>query len=317
MFPYISQGRAGLLASLLLFFLLLGCQPPEKGEEIRLQDGVPDRELPRNSSSTPPEDLFFFGFDPRADFHEDARQYLPLLAYLERTTGYQFKLRFTPKESHIADELGSGRMDFAAIGAGTYLRAHEKYGVIPLVRGLNALNRPEYQSVIVTRPDSPIRTVADLRGKSFAFGDITSTQGHLIPRIALARHDILLNDLTPYTFTGSHHNCANVVVSGSFAAGGMQDTMGRALAAQGLLRIIHTSDFYPSSGIAANRGVDPGVREAVREALIKFQPRGRDAEGLYHWDRTEMPNGFVAARNEDYAELRRWAITFNLLDNHK
>ena len=125
----------------------------------------------------------------------------------------------------------------------------------PLVRGLNSVNQDRYQSVIVVRPDSPIRQIEDLRDKRFAFGDVTSSQGHIIPRIVLAEHGLGLKDLAAYEYMGSHWNCAKAVISGHSDACGMQDTLGIHLEESNQVRIIHRSEFYPSSGIAANKDV--------------------------------------------------------------
>ena len=133
------------------------------------------------------------------------------------------------------------------------------------------------------------------------------SQGYLIPGIILLKHGITLRDLGSYRFTGSHRNCAKAVISHRFDACGMQDTMGKKLAKEGLLRIIYTSKPYPSSGIAANRDVPSVVLSRVKQALLDFQPKGRDAAGLYNWDKTEMPRGFIEAHDGDYAELRKWA----------
>ena len=282
-------------------------------ESIDLKERVDDAELARMAPKND-GDVFRFGFELRASPLEDARQYLPFLKYAEKETGLRFKLRFTPAYSSIVDDLGKDVIQFAAVGSVSYIAAHEKYGVIPIARGLNTEGRAEYRSVIVVAPDSPIQKVEDLRGKSFAFGDTASTQGHLIPRIILTEHGISLDDLGGYEYTGSHSNCANAVASGRLDAGGMQDTMAQRMADSGIVRIIHTSKFYPSSGIAANKDVPPEVIEKVKQALLDFKPRGKDAEGLYNWDRTEMPNGFTEASNEDYAELREWSIRFGLID---
>ena len=100
---------------------------------------------------------------------------------------------------------------------------------------------------------------------------------------------------------------ADAVISGRFDAAGMQDTLGRELAAAGRLRIIHSSNPYPSSCIAANQDLAPEVIATLKRALLDFRPKERDASHLYEWDKTEMPNGFIEARDGDYAELRHWA----------
>ena len=293
--------------------LFTACSPREDRKEVDLDDRVGDAEL-RELAPKPDAGVLRFGFDLRASPQEDARQYLPFLQYLGEATGYSFDLRFTPTDGQIVDDLGTGVVQFAAMGAGSYIQACAKYGVIPLARGLNAQGRAEYRSVIVVAPDCSIQTIEDLRGRRFVFGSVTSTQGHLIPRIILAQHGLTLDDLKTYEYTGSHRNCANAVTSGHFAACGMQDTMGQDLAAAGLLRIIHTSSYYPSSGIAANKDVPPEVLDRVRQALLDFDPQGRDAPGLYHWDRTEMVNGFVEATAEDYAELLEWAVKLGFFE---
>lgn len=306
-----------LLFALLLasIFCLLGCDRDVERHRIDTREVLTEKELVE-SPVVKENDVLVFGFDLRSSPREDAREYLPLLRYLEKTTGYKFKLRFTPKDCNIVDCLGAGDVDFAAIGAGSYIESSARYNIIPLVRGLNALGKAEYQSLIVVAPDSPIRKIKDLRGKRFAFGSATSTQGHLIPRIVLSEHGIELKDLTGYEFFGSHYECANAVVSGLADACGMQDTMGRELDKHGLVRIIHTSRYYPSSGISANKDVDPEVTEKVRQALLEFQPRGEDSEGLHNWDMTEMPLGFAPARDGDYSELREWGLKLGMFKNY-
>lgn len=291
---------------------LTGCAQRQY-EEIDLSERVDDAELILIAPDADSGALRF-GFDLRGNAGEDAREYLPFLRYLEQATGLSFELRFTPKDSTAGDMLGTGEFDFAALGAGSYLEANERYGVIPLVRGVNAEGRTEYRSVIVVAPDSPIQRIEDLRGRSFAFSCLNSTQGHLIPRIILAEHGMSLEDLASYEYTGSHQNCANAVAAGRFDAGGVQDILAQRLVADGLLRIIHTSEYHPSSGITANPDLPPDVIEKVRQALLDFQPAGAHADGLYHWDRTEMANGFREAREDDYDELREWSIRFGLLD---
>ena len=302
----------GIVTMALTAMFLTGCDSGKKRKEIDLEDRISDAELQKLTPKREANE-FLFGFDLRSTPKEDAQQYVPFLKYLERSTGYTFELRFTPKNSTISDDLGTGVVQFAAIGAGSYIRAHAKYGAIPLVRGINSQGKAEYQSVIIVASVSPIQKIEDLRGKRFAFGNVTSTQGHLIPRIIFANHGLTLKDLAYYGYTGSHHNCANAVMSGHFDAGGMQDTMGKELSKAGLIRIIYTSKFYPSSGIVANKDVPSEVLVRVKQALLDFHPKGRDAAGLYHWDKTEMPNGFTETHHKDYAELIEWARKFGLL----
>lgn len=259
--------------------------------------------------------IYKFGFDIRSGPAEDARQYTPFLKYLAQQTGYEFKLHFTPQNSNTIEEIGKGASDFAAMGAEGYLKAQQKYGATSLVRGMNKFNKAEYQSLIVVQPDSRITKLSELKNKRFAFGDVDSTQGHLIPRIILKTNNIELSDLASHQYTGSHRNCAEAVISGSADACGMQDTLARELVKQGKLRILHTSDFYPSSGIVASKNVPEDVKQRVTEALINFKPNGEHARSLYQWQKTEMPNGFTRAKDQDYQRLRHWSVNFGFLES--
>lgn len=286
-------------------------QPLNLNDKITIQEVNKALDARKNVTDGPA--IYYFGFDLRGSPLEDARQYLAFLDYLSRSTGYIFKLRFSSKHTSVIEDLGTGRTNFAAVGAVSFIQGSKKYPISNIVRGVNGSNLTKYQSIIVTSPTSDIHSIADIKGTRFAFGSNTSTQGYLIPLITLAQEGIGLEDLLEYKFTGSHRNCANAVIYGGYGACGMQDTMAKALANQGLVQIVHTSNYYPSSGIAANNDVPDNVLQNVKQALLDFDPEGRDKAALYHWDRTEMPNGFQTAEADDYTELEGWLVRLGLL----
>lgn len=296
---------------LVLMLMSLSACATERSTPVNLARAATAEDL---AKLEPPGDgRLYVGYDRRLDPKEDVKMYVPLLRYLERTTNYRFQLHPTSKDGNVVDDLGHGTIQFAIVGTLSYLQAHSRYGAQALVRGLNADGRDVYRAAIVTRPRSPLQSLSDLRGKTFAFGASNSTQGHLIPRILLKQAGLRLGDLAAYEYTGSHSEVANAVISGRLDAGGMQDTLATSLANRGLLRILALSADYPSSGVVVGPGVDPVVVDAVRRALLAFEPTGKDAAGLYHWEQTEMPRGFTSAQDSDYAELQTWAERFGLL----
>lgn len=297
-----------LLPVVLLSVFLISCSEKEsinislKGTSAESKDSQQPR-------------IYSFGFDPRSSPQEDARQYLPFLKYLESATGYRFQLRFTQKGADITDTLGRGELDFAALGATSYIHAREthNYAITPIARGVNMQGKDVYRSYYIVHPNSDISDISQLSGRHMAFGSKTSTQGHLIPRIIMQQHGITLAQLSSYKYTGSHLNCANAVVAGHAEICGMQDTMAEDMAKQGLIKILFRSDYYPSSGIVANNKVNKQAIEKVRQALLAFQPMGKHSSTLYNWHKTEMPRGFVQARQEDYIELKQWMLKLGFL----
>lgn len=295
----------------ILLIVITGCNNQgEKTIDIDLSNRSYNATRSINEES---QDVIYFGFDRRLETKEDVKIYIPLLEYLEKETGYQFKIHVTPANSNIVEELGQGKIQMAAIGTLGYLQAREKYGVLISVRGLNIEDKDKYKAAIVALPNSSINSIADISGKSFAFGDPTSTQGHLIPMMMLSLNGIELNSLNYYQHFASHSEVANAVMSGRFEAGGMQDTLAQSLESKGLLKIVAMSEEFPSSGIAFAPSVNKEIIGKITKALINFEPKGKDSANLYHWEMSEMPNGFTKADDEDYNTLRDWACRFGLL----
>jgi phosphonate transport system substrate-binding protein len=301
----------GMPWQIFLIFVLVACQR-EPAIPVRLSESL----LPSTALRVSLEEdgPWIWGFDRRLEPKEDIRMNASLLRWLERQTGLRFRLRIAPRGQSVADEICAGRVHFGIVGTVTYLQAYHRCGARILVRGRNREGQDTYRAAIVVPPDSPVRDLADLRGRSFAFGSPNSTQGHLIPRLMLQRAGLTLHDLRAYAFHDSHAATANAVISGRYDAGGLQDTLALALAERGLVRILALSEPYPSSGIIAGPGVPEKTAQMVREALLTLDPGGRDRAFLYHWERSEMPMGFAPARDEEYADLYWIAREIGLLE---
>lgn len=298
----------GLLAAFIFF--TAGCGDKEVPKKVSLHKRLPIKENHNNSSDI---DSLQFGFDLRLGPKEDVRIYLPFLNYLEKHTGRRFSLRFTEKYEDTVKNLGKGITHFAALGPVNCVIAIKKYGAGCLVMGLNSYRKPEYRAAIITRKDSPLKTLKDLKGKTFAFGDRYSTQGHIIPRKMLEDAGIKLDDLKNYVFTGSHSNTARAVLNGEYDAGGMQDNLAIRLEREGKIRIIALSKPYPSSLICYNKDLDKEVVEKVKKALLELDPLGRHSTILNDWDKTEMPGGFTEFNKRSVKEIEELVIKYGLL----
>src|SRR5215469_5779868 len=108
----------------------------------------------------------------------------PLKEYLSRQMGGEVNLVIPTNYNATVEALGNGSLDFAYLGGLTYIKAHKQYGVIPLVQRSSDL---QFHSLFITGANSSIHSLADLKGKQFAFGDINSTSGHLIPYIEMRK----------------------------------------------------------------------------------------------------------------------------------
>lgn len=293
-----------------LFLLLPSCGP-RPDIAIRLEERLITGVVwpPVQSAETG----WKIGFDPRLEPKEDVRQVASLANWLQSKTGLSFSVYLPEHEGNIVSDLCLGKADFAVVGTVSYLQANDLCGASILVRGRNQDGRDTYHAAIIVSPSAPLWNLRDLRGKTFAFGAVNSTQGHLIPRVMLQQVGLTLDDFAAYIYTGSHAATANAVTSGRYDAGALQDTLAKELSQRGLVRILALSEPYPSSGIVVGAHVPRQTVNIVRQALLQLDPTGEDAAVLYQWQRTEMPLGFVPADDDEYDDLRQIARDIGMI----
>lgn len=306
-----KRTKSGFLwFGLLLLFgsHLVGCDS-RPVERIDLSQRAGDPGLSQAVWETS-EEVLLFSFETHTVPQEDAKRYIPLIQYLNQTTGFNFELRFTPYNQDLGQDLGQGVIHFAQMGGAAYIRAREEYGVVALVHELNYESKSQCRSVIIVPPGSPIQNIEEIAGRTFAFGSPLSTDDYLMPRIHLFKHGITLAELAGYEFTESGYEAVSAVAAGQFDAAGVSGWVGQRYAAEGLVKIIHHTDTFPSCCIVAHQNLPPDLIEEVKRALIAY----RLAESVVSGDRPLIANplaGFSEAKDEDYDELRTWWRRFH------
>lgn len=154
---------------------------------------------------------------------ELVKRFSPLVNYLAAELGQPVRIRVQKSyQSHI-DFVGQNRADIAFIGPVSYVLMRRSYGAKPLLAKLEESGASFFHGVIVVRQDSSFASVADLRGKSFAFSDPNSTMGHIVPRAMLAQAGVPVSQLGRHDFLNSHHDVVLAVLGGYFDAGGVKD----------------------------------------------------------------------------------------------
>lgn len=255
-------------------------------------------------SETPNKPTIQFGVIPRYNPMLMYRSYQPMMDYLTEHTPYRFELKLARDYTEAVTLLRQGITPIASLGDVTFTEAQRNFGAVPILKPLNAQGEPFYHSIVIVREDSPIRTLQDLKGKTFAFGDPHSTSGNLIPRYFLYRHGITLFDLKRFVTLGNHDAVAKAVLKGKYAAGAVKDVIAYRYKEHGL-RFLAESDPIPSVPIVVRRDAPPELVAAVKKALLAIDTRDpRQRERMKDWD-PEFRNGFTEAREEDYRPIFR------------
>src|SRR5215469_1358980 len=228
----------------------------------------------------------------------------PLKEYLSKSLGQEVNLIIPTNYNATVEGLGNGSLDFAYLGGLTYVKAHRQYGVIPLVQRTSDL---EFHSLFITGASSSIHSLADLKGKTFAFGDINSTSGHLMPYYELKQAGINADADLKYRYTGSHAATAKAVESGATDAGALDETVYNSMISEGKLdkskvRVFYTSKPFLDYVWVARKDVSKQDQEKFVNAFTALQ-EGKDDQvlGILRGKK------FVRASDDKYELLRKIA----------
>jgi phosphonate transport system substrate-binding protein len=233
----------------------------------------------------------------------------PLKDFLAKQMGQEVNLVIPTNYNATVEALGNGSLDFAYLGGLTYCKAHRQYGVIPLVQRTSDL---AFHSLFITGADSSIKSLADLKGKQFAFGDINSTSGHLIPYLEMKQAGINVDNDLKFRYSGSHPATAKAVESGAVDAGALDETVFNSMIAEGKLdkskvRVFYTSKPFVDYVWVARKDVSKDAQEKFARAFIGLK-EGKDDQVLG----ILRGKSFVRANDEEYATIRQVAEELKL-----
>lgn len=222
----------------------------------------------------------------------------PLAGYLEAATGRPVVLVLSPDMPTMIKALSNGDVELAYLTPVAYLNAH-KMGNAALVAKAITDNQAYFHLDIVVREDSPIKTVADLAGKSFAFGDPAA----LLQRAVVVNAGMPLEKLGKHAYLGHYDNIVRGVLNRDYDAGIVTDSKSRKWNQKGL-RVIYRSEQLPPYNIAATGKIDPALLLNLQEALLSLdgntpeQRRVLDALGKDY-------NGFAQTNDAEYDIIRK------------
>ncbi|MCG8547054.1 MAG: PhnD/SsuA/transferrin family substrate-binding protein [Alphaproteobacteria bacterium] len=238
------------------------------------------------------------------------RQFRPVLNALEKRMsaihGHPVTIRMHVSKSYEQglNDLVSGRVDFARFGPASYIKANEWDPRIEILVLESRKGRKVFKGVICVADDSPIQNVAQLKGKTFAFGNERSTIGRYLAQLYLLRHDITASDLSHYEYLGRHDAVGAAVGGGRFDAGALKESTFKKLVADGVpLRAIADFPNVTKPWIARG-GLPDAFKALLRKALLSLDDR-KAMKAL-------KTDGFIEGNDEDYAFIREAMVNSHL-----
>ncbi len=229
------------------------------------------------------------------------RRFSPLAVYFSRLLGRTVKPKVALDFAEAINDLGEGRTQVAYLTPSTYVIARKKYGVVLLAKALRG-GKPFQHSVIVTRKESGIGSIDEIRGHSFAFGDSNSTSSHIVPRAMLQERGISLDALSMYEYLGHHDDVARAVLKGEYDAGALMESVAFQHRDRGLV-VLATSPPVPEFNLCASPALPEREREILARGLIDLSVDDGEGKSILS-SIYEDYSGFTAAADSDYGEIR-------------
>jgi phosphonate transport system substrate-binding protein len=234
-------------------------------------------------------------------------RFAPLTKYLSEKTKIKIDCNISKDYRDHIDIVGQDRVDVAYMGPASYVLMTQKYGRKPVLARLEINGTPLFQGVIVTRQNSSIKTLHDLAGKSFAFGDPNSTMSYLVPLFMLHEAGIRKDTLARHNFLSSHQNVALGVLIGDFDAGAVKEEVFYQFKERGLKDLAWTPKI--SEHVFVSRSTLPsGTVKILRNALLILND-----ESILSSIKSSA-SALVPASDSDYNNLRSIMLSIEQTD---
>ncbi len=251
---------------------------------------------------------------PDENPNELMRIFTPFADYLTKELGIPVKYTNVVDYAATVEGLAAKKLDMVWYGGFTFVQARKRTGnAIPVVSRQEDL---EFHSKFITRKGSGIKSLADLKGKTFSFGSVSSTSGHLMPRYFLMQSGIVPErDFKNVAFSGAHDATALWVESGKVEAGALNEAVWDKLVQAkkvdlNKLEVFWTTPPYVDYVWTVRGDLDPHLVGKIAEAFTKLRADNPEQKKLLDLQRTKR---YVRVKPEDFKPTEEAAIAAGLL----
>src|SRR5262249_30941395 len=242
------------------------------------------------------------------------RKFTPLGAYLEKAT--RAKVSFVPVSDYAAtvEGLAAKKLDLVWYGGFTFVQARRRTGTaIPFVQ---REEDAQFHSNFIVSADSKAQKLADLKGFNFAFGSVSSTSGHLMPRYFLLQNGIDPDkDFAKVAYSGAHDVTAKWVESGKVQAGVLNESVLEKLFEEkkidkSKVRVLWTTPPYFDYNWTVRGDLDPKLAEQIKRAFLALDYSKPEHKVILDLQRTHK---FIPTSAENYKSIEEAAISAGLI----
>lgn len=192
--------------------------------------------------------------------------------------------------------LVEGDVDFSRMGPASYISSKEKNSELRLLAMESKKGKKIFYGIICVHENSQIKTISQLKGQRFAFGNENSTIGRYLSQHLLVNNKIFSSNLASYNYLGRHDRVGTAVGSKKYDAGALKESTFKKLKKKGVpIRELARFPNVTKPWIASSK-MKKETFIALRTALIEF----KDSEAL----KNIKKQGFLPTNDNDYTTIR-------------
>jgi len=238
---------------------------------------------------------------------EQVRKYGPFVRYLEKSLG--LKVEYMPVNDYPAavEALVNKQVDLVWFGGVTFVQANIRSGgkVIPIAQ---REEDTKFRSVFITKKNSGITKLTDLKGKQVSFGSQSSTSGHLMPRTYLLEAGIEPErDFKRTAYSGAHDATIASVVSGRVDAAALDMTVWQKFVNDkkvdtNVVDVFYTTPPYFNYNWSVHADMPQALRDKIAAALFALDMNTPEGKEILTLNRATK---YIPTKVENYASLER------------
>lgn len=258
-------------------------------------------------------DVLRFSMIPTEETTQELALYEPLVKKLKEATGKNVEFYLPTSYASVVEAMLGGFVDIGMHGPYSYVIAQESDPSIQVFatyakhKGHFQEEGPGYKAVLISRSDSGIGEIADLKGTVVGLTDPASTSGNLLPRVSFTKviGEELEDHFSRVVYTGSHDLSAIAVLEGQVdvafvATHRLDNVIDRDLATMEDYTVIWSSPVIPQDPFVLAGGLCDDLKEQIKSAFLNL---GETEDGRKYLENVNASK-FVAMTDEDYDIIR-------------
>ncbi len=206
--------------------------------------------------------------------------------YLSEKTGKRVIYYTVQSNAAEVEAMRSGRLHIAGFSTGPTGFAVNLAGYVPIAVKGTADAFQGYNLIVVTKKESGINSLADLKGKRVAHTSASSNSGNLAPRALFPPEGIVPDKDYTVVYSGKHDQSVLGVLHGDYDAAPVASDVFYRMAEAGRInqddfKIVYTSPRFPTSSFGYAHDLKPELAKKIVDAFhsYRFTPEMQETFG--------------------------------------